>query len=225
MKKGLKSIEGDGKVTHVELSDGTKLPADLVILGTGVRPNTDFAQKALKTERDGGLTTDAYLKTSHNDIYAAGDIAAFPYWYLGDRVRVEHYNEAMKQGSIAAFNMLDKKVPVDNVPFFWTRIWDFSIHYIGYARDYDEMWVDGDLSNTDEMKFVAYYAKNDKIQAVAATGAGPVAMVFDAAMTLNVLPKASEIKSGKVTLEDIKKRIREKKGGLACKKKDCCQKK
>jgi NADPH-dependent 2,4-dienoyl-CoA reductase/sulfur reductase-like enzyme len=83
-----------------------------VILGTGVRPNTKFLQGSnLEMNPDGGIVCDPFLKTSNKDVYAAGDIASYPYWPTGGRLRTEHWSTALDQGTHAAFNMMSKYVP------------------------------------------------------------------------------------------------------------------
>lgn len=84
-----------------------------------------------------GIKTDAFLKTSQKDVYAAGDVASYPYWYTGQQIRIEHWNEAIHQGEVAALNMLGKKFPMDNIPFFWSRAFNQSIQYIGKISKYD----------------------------------------------------------------------------------------
>lgn len=220
MEKSLKSLEGAGEVKQVVFADGSHLDADAVILGTGIQPNTELVSKSLRIAPDGGIFADVFLKTARENIYCAGDVCSFPYWYTGSRARVEHYNEAIQQGSIAAFNMLDKKVPHDSIPFFWTRHWDKSLHYVGYAPEFNDVYVEGSLK---DLNFVAYYIKDDHILAAAAMNKSPIPMVLNQAMQLNVMPTATELKAGKVTLEDIKKRIQAKKGACKCKKDDCCK--
>ena len=93
MSKKVKEIKGDkGKVTSVVLGDGTEIPADLVIVGQGIIPSTDFVP--VEKDVNGGIVCDPFLQTSEKDIFAAGDIASFPYWPTGERVRIEHYNVA-----------------------------------------------------------------------------------------------------------------------------------
>lgn len=94
MENTIKEIKSkDGKaVSSVILKDGTELKADLVLIGVGVKPNTDFLKgTSIKMEKDGGLTCNPYLQTSDPNIFAAGDIASYPYWVNGKRQRVEHW--------------------------------------------------------------------------------------------------------------------------------------
>lgn len=93
----VKSVEGDGKgnVKRVHFEDGSSIDADMVIMGTGCRPNTEFlATSSVQVGKDGGLVCDPFLQTSEKDIFAAGDVAEFPYWQTGQRVRVEHWINA-----------------------------------------------------------------------------------------------------------------------------------
>ena len=157
----LKKIIGnaDGTVKGVELSNGTCVDADLVILGTGVKPATQFlGDSGLDMKEDGGLVCNPYLQTSNKDIFAAGDIVHYPYWPTGERVRTEHWIVALDQGSYAAFNMLGKVLPYAAIPFFWTRNYNKSLQYAGNGSGFKDIHITGDLS---EQKFVAYYI-NDR---------------------------------------------------------------
>lgn len=78
-------------------------------------------------------------------MYAAGDIASYPFWYTGRSNRIEHYNEAIYQGSVAALNMAGKKYPMDNIPFFWTRQFNSSLLVTGSIQGWDDIHIVGDL--------------------------------------------------------------------------------
>ena len=112
----------DGKVKSVVFQDGKTLEADMVIMATGVRPNTKYLEgSGIDLAKDGGIVCDPYLETNVKDVFAAGDVASYPYWPTGARTRTEHWSSALDMGTNAAFNMLDKYVPYADVPFFWTR--------------------------------------------------------------------------------------------------------
>ena len=92
MKNGLKEIKGtNGKVSSIVLKDSTEIACDLVVLGTGISPATDFLPSSIERDSQGALVCDPFLSTSEKDIYAAGDIVSFPYWRTGERIRIEHY--------------------------------------------------------------------------------------------------------------------------------------
>jgi NADPH-dependent 2,4-dienoyl-CoA reductase/sulfur reductase-like enzyme len=135
---------------HVVLDDGTRLAADLVVMGVGVRPATELAHQAgLHVEH--GVTVDAFMETSAPGIFAAGDIARFPYALAGGGpIRVEHWVVAEQQGQIAAINMMSgKRQRYDHAPFFWSQHYDVPINYVGHAGKWDATEIVGDLKAHD----------------------------------------------------------------------------
>lgn len=156
--------EGD-QVHTVELDDGTQLPTDLVVLGVGVQPATDFLQGVSKAV-DGGLTTDAYLQVQPG-VYAAGDLAHVP--YRGQASRIEHWKVAAQQGRIAGRNMAGAQEVYQAEPFFWSVQAGTAFGYVGHARGDEEVVIDGNL-DPEEPAFLAYYKQGDTVNAVLAAG-------------------------------------------------------
>ncbi|HJU69070.1 MAG TPA: FAD-dependent oxidoreductase, partial [Gemmatimonadaceae bacterium] len=167
-------ITGDS----VTLENGEWIPADLVVAGIGVRLNTDLAADAgLAVSR--GIDVNEYLETSAAGVFAAGDIASWPDARAGDRLRVEHWVVAQRQGQTAARNILGAAEAFDSVPFFWSNHYDVSISYVGHAERWDAIQLSGDLAARD---CAAMFRRGDDILAVATVGRDRTSLLAELAM-------------------------------------------
>jgi apoptosis-inducing factor 3 len=167
-KLGTKATElrGEAKVESAILENGEEIATDLVIVGVGVEPNTDYIEGIKLNEKDHSVPVNEYLETEIANIYAAGDIARFPYAAMSD-TRIEHWRLAAQQGRIAATNMLDKgsrQTTLTIVPFFWSGQYDLKLRYVGHAEKWDRVYIDGDLN---QPKFLAFYLSDRQVMAVA----------------------------------------------------------
>ncbi len=162
--------------SEVVLDDGAALPAPLVVMGVGVRPRLDLAAAAGLTI-DGGVVVDEELRASPG-VWAAGDIARYP--WDGAKVRIEHWQVAVRQGQAAARSMLGRP-PRRDVPFFWSQHHDVTLAYVGHAEEVDAPELHGDLAARD-----AHVVYRDRgrglVRAVLTVGRDKLALEVEAAM-------------------------------------------
>lgn len=188
------------KVGAVLLKDGTRLDADLVILGVGVAPATQYLKEnsIVKLEADGGLKTDEnFSVVGLKDVYAIGDIAAYPYHGPGGEgkyVRIEHWNVAQNAGrTVAGHIIAPTRKPKPYTPVFWSAL-TAQLRYCGNTvGGYDDVVIQGSL---DEGKWTAYYTKGETVLAVATMGMDPVMVQSAELMALGKMPSKSQLKGG-----------------------------
>jgi len=196
-------IIGGGEVTEVKLKSGEKLPVDIVIIGAGVVPATSYLKSdpasGITLGQDKSVIVDEHMATGADGLYAAGDIARYPFHVLnGELVRIEHWGHSQNQAKVAALNMLAgrKKHKVTSIPVFWTAQYGKSVRCAGHALKYEEVVLDtGGAPLVDSNPaFVAYYIHQGKAVAVSTLGRDPVVAQFAELMTHGVLLTPQELR-------------------------------
>ncbi|WP_080238232.1 apoptosis inducing factor family protein [Spirosoma rigui] len=208
-------FDGDGSVQAVVLDNGDRLPADVVLLGLGVVPQTDFL-RSIPLEKDGGVKTDAYLQVT-DGLYAAGDIVHYP--GADGPERIEHWKVAGQQGHVAGMNMA-RSQSVDQVennpvgttmtpepytmaPFFWTNQQGKRINYVGHTDSFDDIIYDGNPEADDS--FLAFYVKQGVIKAAAGLKRDTDIIAIRELMQAGKMPSVAQVKAGINWMDALKK--------------------
>lgn len=204
--KATPSTANPANVGAVHLKDGTTLPADLVILGIGVAPATDFLQTAKGApplEKDGSLrTNEAFEVVGLPDVYAIGDIATYPYHGPGGNgapTRIEHWNVAQNAGRSVGFSIARPgSKPKSFIPIFWSALGQ-QLRYCGNTMNgYDDLVLKGEPENA---KFAAFYTSGETVVAVATMQMDPINSKCAELMRRGKMPSKSEIQKGVDVLE------------------------
>ncbi|XP_073336011.1 apoptosis-inducing factor 3 [Pagrus major] len=173
MNANVTEVRGvDGKVKEIVLKSGEVIPADILIVGIGIKPNSDFLKGSkIKMDSKNFVTVDKYMRTNVPDVYCAGDLATFPLTMAKNQlVNIGHWQMAQAHGRIAALNMLNKQIELSSVPFYWTVLLGKTIRYAGYGEGYTEIVMKG---NFEDKKFLALYIKDDSVIAAASLNFDP----------------------------------------------------
>jgi 3-phenylpropionate/trans-cinnamate dioxygenase ferredoxin reductase subunit len=159
--EGVESFEGDGAVARVRTSGGRVIECDFAVVGIGVVPRVELARDAgLKV--DNGVVADEKLRTSAPDVFAAGDVASAWHPFFGERIRVEHWANALNQGPAAARAMLGEPVSYDHIPYFFSDQYDVGMEYSGHAPQWDEVAFRGDPASGE---FIAFWLRDGRVAA------------------------------------------------------------
>ncbi|EPQ32022.1 uncharacterized protein PFL1_00220 [Pseudozyma flocculosa PF-1] len=201
MKASVSHIEGDEgkgpKAVVIKNSSGQQvsLPADVVILGVGVSPETRYLKDSgFQLEKDGGIAVDSKLRVpGHQNVFAIGDIAAYP-TSGSPHQRIEHWNVASNHGRAVARTLSGVETDFTKTPIFWSALGS-QLRYCGSGGPkHDTIYVDG---NPEELKFAAYYAKGNDVVAVATMGVDPLMVQCSELLRIKAMPSLSDIKGGR----------------------------
>jgi 3-phenylpropionate/trans-cinnamate dioxygenase ferredoxin reductase component len=157
----VEAIEGSGRAERVRLAGGRVVDCDFVVVGIGVAPRTALADAA-GLEVGDGILVDERLRTSHEHVFAAGDAAGAWHPLFEQRLRVEHWHNALEQGPAAARSMLGKDEPYDRIPYFFSDQYDVGMEYAGHATEWDNVVFRGDV---DSREFIAFWLKDGRVLA------------------------------------------------------------
>ena len=155
------AFTGDGHVEHVVTSRGATIPCDFAVTGIGIEPTLELARES-GVHIDDGIIVDERCRTNVADVYAAGDVANHMHPIFG-RLRVEHFNNAERQGRAAARSMLGSTASYDDLHSFWSDQYEHALEYVGHARHWDQFVVRGSL---EQRRFIGFYLGEGRVLAV-----------------------------------------------------------
>jgi 3-phenylpropionate/trans-cinnamate dioxygenase ferredoxin reductase subunit len=161
MGTGVEAFQGNKTVERVRTSDGRVVECDFVVVGVGVQPRIHLAAQA-GLDVDDGILVDEHLETSVPGVFAAGDVANAHHPFYGERLRVEHWANALHQGPAAARNMLGHDVAFDRLPYFFSDQYEVGMEYSGFARDWDRVVLRGDPASRE---FIAFWISGEHVVA------------------------------------------------------------
>ena len=157
----VEAFEGDGAVARARTTSGRVIDCDFAVVGIGVTPRVQLARDA-GLDVDDGIVVDERLQTSVPTIFAAGDVARAQHPFYGQRLRVEHWANALNQGPAAARSMLGESVSYDHIPYFFSDQYDVGMEYSGYAPEWDEVVFRGDPASAE---FIAFWIHEGRVAA------------------------------------------------------------
>jgi 3-phenylpropionate/trans-cinnamate dioxygenase ferredoxin reductase subunit len=158
------AFEGTSRVERVLTKGGRRLECDFVVAGIGIEPVVDLLDGS-GVQVDNGVVVDEYCQTSVSGVYAAGDVANHYHPLFKRRIRVEHWQNAIKQGAAAARNMLGRHLAYDEVHWFWSDQYDANLQYAGFHSAWEQLVVRGRLGSDS---FLACYVNEGRIDAAVA---------------------------------------------------------
>ena len=168
LEDAVTAFEGAGKVERIVTRNGRRIECNLAVFGLGIEPATELV--AGTTVRvDNGIVVDDQCRTNVPGIFAAGDVANHYHPVCGRQMRVEHWQNGVKQGAAAARSMLGRSQSYDEVHWFWSDQFDANIQYAGFHADWDTIVVRGSLA---ERKFLAFYLADGRVESVVAINQG-----------------------------------------------------
>ncbi|KAJ8323662.1 Apoptosis-inducing factor 1 [Batrachochytrium dendrobatidis] len=201
------SAKNPKQVGFVVLKSGKKIPADVVVLGAGVFPQTTYLKESgIVLDKDGGISVNSGMQVPDvENVYAVGDIARYPYHITGENVRIEHWNVAQNQGRVAALNIMAKEsnkselTHMKQIPYFWTVQFGKSVRYAGYATSFDNVIIQGSTECDESgggLSFAAFYMRKGQLISVCSVAKDPVVSHVSELLRLGKAPTEKQLKDG-----------------------------
>lgn len=159
LSTGITAFRGEGRINAVETADGELIPADFVVIGIGIVPNTELATHAGIIVADGIVVNDQ-CQTNDPNIYAVGDCTSHPNSIYGRQLRLESVHNAVEQAKTAASNICGKEAHYSQVPWFWSDQYDLKLQIAGLSTGYDDIVIRG---NPADRSFACLYLKDGKL--------------------------------------------------------------
>ncbi|KAM8962176.1 apoptosis-inducing factor 3 isoform 3-T3 [Pelodytes ibericus] len=190
--------EQEGKLKEVVLKSGKVLRADVCVIGIGASPTTGFLkQSGITIDSRGYIPVNKMMQTNIPGVFAAGDVVTFPLAFRNNKkVNVPHWQMAHMQGRIAALNMLAQGTEINTVPYLWTAMFGKSIRYAGNGEGFDDVIIQGDI---EELKFVAFYTRNDEVIAVASMNYDPIVSKVAEVMASGKAIRKRDVETGDIS--------------------------
>jgi 3-phenylpropionate/trans-cinnamate dioxygenase ferredoxin reductase subunit len=167
-EEGVSAFRGDGRVEVVVTKKGITIECDFAIVGVGVEPVTDLAE-GTGIAVENGVVVDEHCRTNVEGVFAAGDVTNHYHPVFDSRMRVEHWQNAIKQGTSAAKNMLGQNEPYDETHWFWSDQYDYNLQYAGFSEGSDQTVMRGSLHDRD---FCLFFLKDRRLVGAVGLGRG-----------------------------------------------------
>ncbi|XP_071997965.1 apoptosis-inducing factor 3 isoform X2 [Engystomops pustulosus] len=186
------------ELKEVVLKSGKVLRADVCVIGIGASPTTGFLkQSGVTIDSKGYIPVNKMMQTNVPSVFAAGDVVTFPLTFRNNKkVNVPHWQMAHMQGRIAALNMLAQGTEINTIPYLWTAMFGKSIRYAGNGEGFDDVIIQGDI---EELKFVAFYTRNDEVIAVASMNYDPIVSKVAEVMASGKAIRKRDVETGDIS--------------------------
>ncbi len=193
------ALRGKKRVKAVEIGDGEEIPADFVVVGIGILPNTEIASQA-GLDVSNGIVVDDHCQTSDKHIYAVGDCTSHPSSIYGRRLRLESVHNALEQAKTAASNLCGEAARYSDVPWFWSDQYDLKLQIAGLSEGYDDVVIRG---NPAERSFACLYLRDSRLIAVDAVNAPKDFMQSKALIASHAAVSADDLANPEISLRDL----------------------